>query len=243
MINNLKETFNGCTGTHLHWILGVFGLATSDTLAQATQLGWLRSALFSHSHLVVFSEALIADLIALFMAACHTQSAKDFTKRATCKASTANFYGLVECPPAPNSTSSWYLACFLLLVSALPRALLVPAWSGVFLKTQRWWSCLAEVMLQRAGQTSAVFPGQCSWPIRSFVEGACCCLWTCPGSFSSLNEGDFLLWSELMFDGANGWGYAFSNGFEYLVMALGSCWGDVPRSLFQKKGENVSFFP
>lgn len=50
------------------------------------------------SALRAFSAASLEVLMALFLAApVTTQSAKDFTERAICKASTANFSGLVEC--------------------------------------------------------------------------------------------------------------------------------------------------
>lgn len=62
--------------------------------------------------------------------------------------------------------------------------------------------------------------------IWSFVEEACCCLWTCLRFFSSLDEEVFLLWSAMVFDGADFWSYTLCNrgrGGESWVMLAGRC--------------------
>lgn len=95
---------------------------------------------------------------------CNAQSATDFTTWVTRKTSSTNFCGFSECPPAPASAILQFLVLGSfpdwLPQSAPPMTLWVPAWSGV-LKPWRRWSCLArEMLLQCAGGTSAVFPGQ-----------------------------------------------------------------------------------
>lgn len=112
-------------------------------------------------------------------------------------------------PPVP---ATWDVSSRWLPQSALPRALWVPAWSGV-LKPQRWWSCLAgEMLLRCAGGNSAVFPGQPAATNQRLSGGGLMLSVDVPGV--SLQ----LWWIVFAGAGANGWGYALRNCFEHLVV-------------------------
>lgn len=90
----------------------------------------------------------------LLVCPCHTQTGENFTERAPCKASTAHFSGLLECPPAPAPT----LFLQLLILSTFPLAGFLVSSSKAPLSSSMI-RCFedSEMLLQRAGGTS-VFP-------------------------------------------------------------------------------------
>ncbi len=93
-----------------HWVLRVSqhhtpsprrpsrGLINAPTCVPVAIHG---SALLIQSHLVAFSAASFADWMAIFLATPVTaQTTEDFAKWTSCKASTADFYRLIEGSPA-----------------------------------------------------------------------------------------------------------------------------------------------